>query len=86
MYRILIEKKVIKYLSKLDSKSYQIISNAIKKLTHLREIRNLDIKPLKGKFTGMTRLRIGSRRVLFTVDEKKQEIKIWLIENRGDIY
>ncbi len=86
MYNVLIEKKAAKFLSKLDLKSYQIISTAIKKLTHFREIKNLDVKTLKGKFTGMTRLRIGFRRILFTVDEEKKEIKIWLIENRGDIY
>jgi len=86
MYKILIEKKAAKFLSKLDSKSYQIISNAIRKLTHFREIENLDVKPLKGKFVGMMRLQIGSRRILFTVDEKEREIKIWLIENRGDVY
>lgn len=86
MYKVLIEKKAAKFLSKLDSKSYQIISTAIKKLIYFREIKNLDVKSLKGKFTGMTRLRIGSRRILFTVDEREQEIKIWLIENRGDVY
>lgn len=86
MYKVLIEKKAAKFLSKLDPKKYQIISSAIKKLTRFREIKNLDIKQLKGKFTGMMRLRIGSRRILFTVDERKKEIKIWLIENRGDIY
>lgn len=86
MYRILIEKKVSKFLTKLDSKNYRIISNAVKKLTFYGALKNLDIKPLKGKYKGMTRLRIGSRRVLFTVDEMKKEIKIWIIENRGDVY
>lgn len=86
MYKILIEKKAAKLLSKLDSKTYRIVSNAIKKLSHFHEAKNLDIKPLKGKFENMVRLRVGSRRVLFTVNELKKEIKIWIIENRGDIY
>ena len=86
MYKILIEKKVIKFLSKLDSKSYRIISNSIKKLASFREATNLDVKPLKGKFEKMMRLRIGSRRVFFTVAETRKEIKIWIIEDRGDVY
>lgn len=86
MYTILIEKRPAKFLSKLDSKSYRILSNAVKKLSLYGELTNLDIKPLKGKFKGMARLRVGSRRVLFTIDEMQKEIKIWIIENRGDVY
>ena len=86
MYKILIEKKAAKFLSRLDAKSYRIVSNAIRKLSLFHEAKNLDLKPLKGKFENMVRLRIGSRRVLFTVNEVKKEIKIWIIEDRGDIY
>lgn len=86
MYRILIEKKAARLFSKQDAKRYRIISTAIKRLTSLHDAKNLDIKPLKGKFKNMMRLRIGSRRVLFTVDERKKTIKIWVIEDRGDVY
>ena len=86
MYRILIGKKAVKFLSKLDPKSYRIISKAIYKLSYLHEEKNLDIKSLKGKFKNMMRLRVGSRRILFTEDIIKKEIKIWIIEDRGDIY
>ncbi|MBI5465566.1 type II toxin-antitoxin system RelE/ParE family toxin [Candidatus Gottesmanbacteria bacterium] len=86
MYKILIEKKAAKFLSKLDSKSYHLISRAIKNLSYLREQKNLDIKSLKGKFKNMMRLRVGSRRILFTIDEEQKEIRIWIIENRGDVY
>lgn len=86
MYKILIGKKAVKFLSKLDSKSYRIVSDAIHKLVYLRTLKNLDIKVLKGKFENMMRLRIGSRRILFTADDLKKEIRIWIIEDRGDIY
>ena len=86
MYKILIGKKAVKFLSKLDPKSYRIVSDAIKKLANLHTLKNLDIKVLKGKFENMMRLRSGSRRILFTVDDLKKEIKIWIIEDRGDIY
>ncbi len=86
MYRILVEKQATKFLSRLDAKSYRLLSTAIKKLSVFREIKNLDIKPLRGKFAGMMRLRIGSRRVLFTVNHPKKEIRLWRIEDRGDVY
>lgn len=86
MYKILIGKKAAKFLAKLDPKSYRIISKAINKLSHLHEEKNLDIKSLKGNFENMMRLRVGSRRVLFTEDKVKKEIRIWIIEDRGDIY
>ncbi|OGK25929.1 hypothetical protein A3C28_00615 [Candidatus Roizmanbacteria bacterium RIFCSPHIGHO2_02_FULL_39_9] len=86
MYTILIEKKVSKFLSRLDAKTYDIVSSHVKKLAQFRKVKNLDIKPLKGKYKHMIRLRIGSRRVLFTVNETRKEIKIWLIEDRGDVY
>ncbi len=86
VYKILIGRKASKFLARLDAKSYRIISDAINKLVNFREVKNLDLKPLKGKYAGMWRLRTGSRRVLFTVDDEIKEIKIWLIEDRGDIY
>ena len=86
MYKILIGKKASKFLSKLNPKSYRILTNGLKKLSGFGEVKNLDIKTLKGKYENMMRLRIGSRRVLFTVDEMNKEIKIWIIEDRGDVY
>ena len=85
MYRILIGKKAGRFLSRLEAKSYNIISSAIIKLADFRNAKNLDIQQLKGRYAGMWRLRVGSRRVLFTVEERK-EIKIWIIEDRGDVY
>ncbi len=86
MYKIFVEKKVEKFLSKLDPKSYKIISNAIQKLSYFREMPNLDIKALKGKYNNMMRMRIASKRILFTINENQKEIKIWIIEDRGDVY
>lgn len=86
MYKILIEKKAIRSLSKLDAKNYRRLSDAINRLAHFHEIRNLDIKLLKGKYKDMMRLRVGSRRILFTVNEPQKEIKIWIIEYRGNVY
>lgn len=86
MYKVFISKRAAKYLSKRDQKSYRIIFGAISKLSLFKTIKNLDLKPLKGDYPNMWRLRVGSKRILFTVEEKKKEIKIWIIGERGDIY
>ena len=44
-----------------------------------------DIKPLKGH-DGVFRLRVGDFRIVFHIDETKNEIFIREIGNRGDIY
>lgn len=86
MYKVLIGKKATKFLAKLDVKSYRIISDAINKLVGFREAKNLDVKPLKRKFDSMWRLRTGTRRILFTVNDEIKEIKIWIVGDRGDVY
>jgi mRNA interferase RelE/StbE len=86
MLTITIRKQATKFLSRLDAKSYKIISNAIKNLTEFRNKKNLDVKLLKGVYKNMYRLRVGSRRILFTVNEDTKIIKIWIIEDRGDVY
>lgn len=86
MYKIVLHRKASKFLERLDAKNYQLVSDKIRQLSNFREVKNLDAKPLKGEFTGMFRLRVGQRRILFTVDEVNKEIKIWVIEDRGDAY
>jgi mRNA interferase RelE/StbE len=41
-------------------------------------------KPLRGNLTGNYRIRTGDYRIVFTV--KGNEVIIWKIGNRGDIY
>lgn len=86
MHKILLAKKAAKFLAKLDLKACRLVSGAIQKLSNITLEKNLDIKALKGKYSNMFRLRVGSRRVLFTIDKNKKEIKIWLIGERGGVY
>lgn len=84
--KILLSKQAEKFLSRQDAKNYQRITDKIKELANIPKSRNLDIKPLKGKYANMYRLRVGSRRILFTLEEEEKTIKVWIIEDRGDIY
>ena len=62
------------YLLELAEKSDSIVS------------KELDIKPLKGIWDGFSRLRVGKIRVIFLVDLEQDELFIYLIDFRGDVY
>jgi mRNA interferase RelE/StbE len=45
-----------------------------------------DLKKMKGEWAGFYRLRIGSMRIIFKVDEKSQTVDVYKIGSRGDVY
>ncbi|MFZ5596502.1 MAG: type II toxin-antitoxin system RelE family toxin [Bacillota bacterium] len=44
-----------------------------------------DIKPMKG-YAGLYRLRLGTIRILFRIDQQEKVIYIEAIGSRGDVY
>ena len=44
-----------------------------------------DIKPLKGR-NNQLRLRVGSYRIIFEVNQIEQMVYVLAINNRGDVY
>lgn len=84
--KIIYSKSAIKFLAKLDKRSGDRIRSAIHGLT--KKPPEGDIKEIKGYSDGRKRLRVGSWRVIYRIDDKN-EIEILLIldiGNRGDIY
>jgi mRNA interferase RelE/StbE len=83
IYSILISREAAKYLQKLDN---QIRSRI------LTSIQGLSITPPQGdivamkSMTGCYRLRVGSYRVIFSVDHKDHSVLIKAIGPRGSIY
>jgi|GEM_PF-6324702 len=70
----------------VNLKGYRILRETILKLIKFKEIRNLDLKLLEGRYAQMWRLRVGSRRISFTIEEQNKIIKIWDISERGNLY
>ncbi len=83
-YRILLSKKAQKQLSKILKGDQRNIVLSIENLTVFSD-KSKNIKRLKTPFPGY-RKRIGSYRILFEVIVKENEIKIYKIGHRGDIY
>jgi ankyrin repeat protein/mRNA-degrading endonuclease RelE of RelBE toxin-antitoxin system len=84
-YQILRDKN-FKWPKFLTKEQKNEISNRIRQLKHWPDTDNLDIKPLKGEKKGTYRMRIGTCRILFFVDEKNYKIFIQEIGPRKNIY
>ena len=84
-------KNAIKFLEKLIERDKEKIRLKIKLLaTSIEEgilpFRKMDIKKLEGNWKGFMRLRIGKLRVIFRIDKDTDEIYIYEIDFRGDVY
>lgn len=83
MMEIILNKQAIKFLKRQEKTIQLRVYEALKGLKEKPPIG--DIKKLKG-IEDMYRLRIGTYRVIFTVDFQKETINILAINNHGDIY
>lgn len=85
-------KNAVKFLEKLTERDKENIRLKIKLLvTSIEEegilpFRKIDIKKLEGNWKGFMRLRIGKSRVIFRIDKDKDEMYVYEIDFRGDVY
>lgn len=80
MYQIIIKKKAKKFIDKLPQNERKRVVDAIEQLPN-----GEDIKKLKGH-SDLLRLRVGTYRIIYSVDNG--ELVIYVIDagNRGEIY
>ena len=80
MYNIIIKKKAKKFIDKIPQNDKKRIVTAIESLPD-----GEDIKKLKGH-DELLRLRVGSYRIIYTVDHGKLTVYVIDAGNRGEIY
>ena len=78
--KILIDKPAMKFLAKQPKPQQERLLRAIYKLP-----TEGDIKTMTGH-DGLYRLRVGSYRVLFTIENAILTVRVLQIGNRGDVY
>lgn len=83
IYNLLLKREAAKYLASLDRPTRDRIKSALESLTKVPP--EGDILPMKG-MDGWFRLRVGSFRVVFQVNEDKKAIYVATIGPRGDAY
>ena len=80
MYNIIIKKKAKKFIDKIPQNDKMRIVKAIESLPD-----GEDIKKLKGH-DELLRLRVGSYRIIYTVNHGKLTVYVIDAGNRGEIY
>lgn len=80
MYQIIIKKKAKKFIDKLPMNEKKRVVSAIEQLPN-----GEDIKKLKGH-SELMRLRVGSYRIIYTVDNGELVVIVIDAGNRGEIY
>lgn len=80
MYQIIIKKKAKKFIDKLPMNERRRVVSAIEQLPN-----GEDIKRLQGH-DGLSRLRVGDYRIIYTIDNGKLIICVVDAGSRGDIY
>jgi len=85
-------KKAIKFLDKANPEDVENIREQINQISVAVEelgvipFTELDIKKMKGDWEGFYRLRVGKNRIIFTIDIDSNDIEIYAVGSRGDIY
>lgn len=85
MFKIIVHKRALKYLSKLTSSKKTKIKKLLTELID-NPIQREDVKPMLGEWKGYYRIRIGNVRLIFWVDQDKKIIYVDHVGSRGDVY
>ena len=79
-YKIVFEKPAVKFLQKQPKDQQERLLKAIRRLPEIG-----DIKAMQGH-ENLYRLRVGSYRVLYTIENDILTVRVLDIGNRGDVY
>ncbi len=86
MYKLFFEKEAKRDFEKLPKPVQKIIRDKLKILSEDPQLLKNNIKPLKGKYRGLKRLRVGKYKIIFEEKENELIILIIRIAHRGEIY
>lgn len=90
--RIQFSRNAIRFLDKIGEKDKERIRQKIKTLVLSIEeqgiipFRELDIKKLSGEWSEFFRMRSGKIRVIFKINREADELLVYEIDFRGDVY
>ncbi|MCK6620873.1 MAG: type II toxin-antitoxin system RelE/ParE family toxin [Calditrichaceae bacterium] len=90
--RIKVSRSAVKFIEKITEKDKDRIRQKISTLVLAIEeqgiipFREMDIKKLSGDWAGFFRMRVGKMRVIFKIDREADELWVYEIDFRGDVY
>ena len=83
MYTVVIERRVYKDLDRIPVQDVEKIYQAMISLE--QNPRPAGIKKLRGS-TGRFRIRQGDYRIVYTIDDQKKTVSVFLVRHRKDVY
>ena len=86
MFEVFWSKKAEREYNRFDEITKKRFSKMTSVLESSPTYSGKSIKKLKGDLEGLYRYRIGSLRIIYTIDFDKKEVYIVTVDNRGDIY
>jgi mRNA interferase RelE/StbE len=84
-----ISPRAANYLRRLPRDHQEAVAEAFDYLCNISPFHHSNptvIRPLKGKYKGQWRYRIGKIRIVYSVNNESRTIRITAIDNRGDVY
>ncbi len=84
-FRLHLSRQAARALQQLDTPTRSRFARALDRLRQDPFDPTLDIRPLKGR-PGLWRLRVGERRLLYSVDLVDRIVRVYVISPRGDVY
>ena len=85
-YKLFFLKEAVEEFKRLDKTVQRIIREKLEPLAKNPEILKNNIKPLKGEYKGLYRLRVGNYRIIYKIDNENLIIILIRIGHRKDIY
>lgn len=86
MYKIEFLREACEEFKRLDRPVQELIKKKLEILAQNPMALKNNIKPLKGKYLGLYRLRVGKYRIIYSIYEDKLLIIIVRIGHRREIY
>jgi len=85
MYEVELSRKAAKFYKKADTVTVRRLNAAFDQLTK-DPFHHYNIKPLSGELQGSYRMRVGSIRIIYSIDDAVKIVYIEVLGFRGDVY
>lgn len=83
--KVVVHRRAARYLRRLSADQKERIKSRLRELA-TDPMGSSGVREMKGRWEGHYRLRVGSRRVIFFVDDEEQIVYVDHIGPRGDVY
>jgi mRNA interferase RelE/StbE len=85
MYRLVLSREAERFYHRCSTSAARKLARCFAALER-EPRRGNNVKPLKGRFTGAYRYRIGELRVVYTINDAAATVFVITIANRKDAY